>query len=232
LASGDRDTLTAEDQTVSFEPRGRVPIDPDCAIFAIPVGVISGMGYVWGLPWIWIPGLILLFCIVAFFRDPPRRGSQIKGALRSPADGKVVAVVPNEDPNRGPVPGTQIAIYLSVFNVHINRSPCEGVIQRIRYEPGKFHDVRDSRTEMENESNWIFMKAGRHDITVRQIAGLVARRIVCRVREGQKVYRGQRIGLIRFGSRTELYVPAEAKILVREGQNVKGAQTDLAVLPE
>lgn len=214
------------------EPRGRVPFDRDCLLFVVPVGLVAALGCVFGLPWVWVPALALIIAILAFFRDPPRRGSATRGALRSPADGVVVGVIPNEDPSRGPVPGTQIAIFLSVFDVHINRSPCEGVIQRIRYEPGKFHDVRDPRTTHENESNWIFMKAGRHDITVRQIAGLVARRIVCRVREGEKVYRGQRIGLIRFGSRTELYVPAEAKILVREGQVVRGGQTDLAVLPD
>jgi phosphatidylserine decarboxylase len=214
------------------DPRGRIPFDRDCLLTGGPVALVGAAAFAWGLTWLWLPALILLLAILAFFRDPPRRGSQIKGALRSPADGKVVAVIPNTDPSRGPVPGTQIAIFLSVFDVHINRAPCEAVVQRIRYEPGRFLDVRDSRSEHENESNWIFMKAGRHDITVRQIAGLVARRIVCRIREGQKVYRGQRIGLIRFGSRTELYVPAEAEVLVTPGQRVWGGSTDLAILPE
>lgn len=214
------------------ETRGRVPFDRDCLLFVVPVGVVAALGYAFALPLVWLPLLAVIAAILAFFRDPPRHGSAVRGALRSPADGIVVGIVPNEDPSRGPVPGTQIAIFLSVLDVHINRAPCEGVVQRIRYEPGKFHDVRDPRTTYENESNWIFMKAGRHEITVRQIAGLIARRIVCRVREGEKVYRGQRIGLIRFGSRTELYVPAGAQVLVRKGQRVKGGETDLAVLPE
>lgn len=214
------------------EKRGRIPFDRDCLFWGVPVACAAALAYAFAIPAVWIPAFLVLAAILAFFRDPPRRGSQLKGALRSPADGKVVAVIPNEDPARGPVPGTQVAIFLSVFDVHINRSPCEGVVQRIRYEPGKFHDVRDPRSESENESNWIFMKSGRHDITVRQIAGLVARRIVCRIREGQKVYRGQRIGLIRFGSRTELYLPEEAEVLVSVGQRVKGGSTDIAVLPE
>jgi phosphatidylserine decarboxylase len=214
------------------DPKGRIPFDRDCLLSAGPVALVGAAAFAWGLTGLWIPAFLLMLAILAFFRDPPRRGSQIKGALRSPADGKVVAVIPNTDPSRGPVPGTQIAIFLSVFDVHINRAPCEAVVQRIRYEPGRFLDVRDSRSEHENESNWIFLKAGRHDITVRQIAGLVARRIVCRIREGQKVYRGQRIGLIRFGSRTELYVPAEAEVLVTPGQRVYGGATDLAVLPD
>jgi phosphatidylserine decarboxylase len=212
--------------------KGRIPFDRDCLLTGAPVALVGAAAFAWGLTWLWVPAFVLLLAILAFFRDPPRRGSQIKGALRSPADGKVVAVIPNTDPSRGPVPGTQIAIFLSVFDVHINRAPCEAVVERIRYEPGRFLDVRDKRSEHENESNWIFMKAGRHNITVRQIAGLVARRIVCRIREDQKVYRGQRIGLIRFGSRTELYLPAEAEILVTPGQRVYGGSTDVAILPE
>lgn len=214
------------------DSKGRVPFDRDCLLLGVPIALVGALGFAWGIAWIWFPALILVLAILAFFRDPPRRGSQVKGALRSPADGRVVAVVPNEDATRGPVPGTQIAIFLSVLDVHINRAPCQAVVERIRYEPGKFLDARDPRVERENESNWIFMKAGRHKIVVRQIAGLIARRIVCRIREGERVYRGQRIGLIRFGSRTELYLPAEAQILVKVGQRVQGGATDVAILPE
>jgi phosphatidylserine decarboxylase len=142
-----------------------------------------------------------------------------------------VAIEENTDPAAGPIPGTRITIFLSVLDVHINRSPCAGTVEAIRYEPGLFLNALHAESNTRNESNWVFINTGRHRIAVRQIAGLIARRIVCRVREGQRVRRGQRIGLIRFGSRTELIIPADAEIRIGLGEVVRGGQTVIAVLP-
>ena len=213
-------------------PGPRIPVDPDCLQWAIPVALAAIVGWVWGVVWIWAPAVVLLAALIMFFRDPARRGDPVPGAIWSPADGKVVAIDENTDPIRGPVPGTRIAIFLSVLNCHINRSPCAGVVQRIRYEPGRFLNALDPESGNQNECNWIFIRSGTHDITVRQIAGLIARRIVCRIREEQSVARGQRIGLIRFGSRTELYLPPEAEIKVRVGQQVRGASSLIAILKD
>ncbi len=212
--------------------KSKFPLDPDCLIFLLPLGVIGAIGWVWAVWWIWIPALVASLAIMAFFRDPPRKGPSIEGAILSPADGKVVEIVPNEDPLRGPVPGVQIAIFLSVLDCHINRAPCAGVVEKIRYERGLFLDARDPQSGHRNECNWIFMRCGKNQVTVRQIAGLIARRIVCRVREGQDLKRGERIGLIRFGSRTELYLPAEAEIKVKIGDRVAGGRSVVAVWVE
>lgn len=209
-----------------------LPFDPDCLIFVIPLGVIGAVGFVWAVAWLWFPALLLILAVLAFFRDPPRIGTEERGALWSPADGKVVAVTENDDPARGPVPGKKIVIFLSVLNVHINRAPCAGTVERIRYERGKFLNALDEASSDQNESNWVFLRCGKHSVTVRQIAGLIARRIVCRVEEGEPLIRGQRIGLIRFGSRTELYLPPEARVTVEVGQKVQGAKTLVAILPE
>lgn len=201
-------------------------------MFAGPFLVLGIIGFMGSWVLAWFPSIVVIIGLAAFFRDPPRRGSSNPRALRSPADGKVVSIVENTDPSRGPVPGKCIGIFLSVLNCHINRAPCAGVVERIRYEPGKFLDARDPNSAEQNESNWIFMRVGEREVTVRQISGLIARRIVCRVREGQTLRRGQRIGLIRFGSRTEIYVPEDVTIKVRVGQNVKGCLTDIAEFPE
>jgi len=201
-------------------------------MFGVPFLILAVLAYWVSWAWVWMPSMVVAISLMIFFRDPPRRGSSNPRALRSPADGRVVSIEENTDPSRGPVPGKQVAIFLSVLNCHINRAPCAGVIERVRYEPGKFLDARDPNAGKLNESNWIFMIVGERKVTVRQISGLIARRIVCRVREGQSVRRGQRLGLIRFGSRTEIYLPDDVMVRVQVGQNVKGGLTDIAEFPQ
>ena len=224
-----RKHLTAM-KPMETKPKGRIPIDRDCLLFILPIGILGALVFIWGATWIWGPALALIVVMALFFRDPPRMGPAIKGALWSPADGKVVAIEPNADPDRGPVPGMKIVIFLSVLDVHINRSPCAGEVEKIRLEPGLCLNALNPESSDRNTSNWIFLNADGRKITVRQITGLIARRIVCRVREGQKLRRGQRIGLIRFGSRTELYMNAKAQIKVHVGQAVRGGETVLAIL--
>lgn len=211
------------------------PFDPDAYQFIAPFVVVGALFYVFGGGWSWLiwgPCALMCLALLAFFRDPPRAGPRQAGAVWSPADGKIVAIEQNDQPEFGPVPGVKIAIFLSVLDCHINRAPLAGTVEKIRYQPGRFLDARDPKSGRLNECNWIFMRCGRHRVTVRQIAGLIARKIVCRVREGQELVRGQRIGLIRMGSRTDLYLSDEAKIEVRVGQVVRGGKTLLARLPE
>lgn len=214
-------------------PRERpIPIDPDALIWIAPLASIGVIGHVFGFGfWLWpIVGAISA-AFLAFFRDPPRRGPETPGAIWSPADGRVTHIEPNGDAAAGPVPGVRVSIFLSVLDVHINRAPCAGRVRRIRYERGKFFDARHPDSATKNESNWIFLDTPHGPVTVRQIAGLIARRIVCRAREGDALRRGERIGLIRMGSRTDVILPDGAEIKVEVGDRVYGGRTAIAEFP-
>lgn len=213
-------------------PRRRLPFDPECRLPAFILGAIAILAFIFAVGWLWVTALILLILLLGFFRDPARRVPRIHGAVVSPADGLVDSIWTNEDPEAGPVGGPVIGIFLSVLDVHINRAPYAGEVEAIHYHPGKFGNAMAAASSKDNESNWIFMRDGRYRFTVRQVAGLIARRIVCRVKPEQQVRRGERIGMIRFGSRTELYLPAEARLQVEKGQKVKGGLTVLAYMPD
>lgn len=179
-----------------------------------------------------VPGALLCL-IVWFFRDPPRRVPQGPGLVVAPADGKVVEISKLEQhPDIGG-PAMRIGIFLSVFDVHINRSPCSGTVRRITYQPGQYLDARDPNSGQLNEANTIVIEPdepSKGPIVVRQIAGLIARRIVCSVKVGDRVETGQRIGLIKFGSRTELIVKADSGYspAVAIGDRAYGALTVMA----
>jgi phosphatidylserine decarboxylase len=174
-----------------------------------------------GLGWL----LLALAAFVAFFfRDPTRTPPDDPKLLVSAADGKVVEVGPSrEDPSR-----QQVSVFLSILDVHINRSPLPAVVTAVRYTPGKFLAAYRSEAAMMNERNEIELQDGDLRVTVRQIAGVVARRIRCWVAENDRLQRGERIGLIQFGSRTEVVLPAEVEILVRKGDRVRGGETAIA----
>jgi phosphatidylserine decarboxylase len=187
----------------------------------------------WPLFLIVIPVLIWLF---AFFRDPERAVPVEQNTMVSPADGKVsdITVLENDPLIGGPA--VRVGIFLSVFNVHVNRSPCDGVVVDVVYKKGKFiNAMSHSAASEENESNTIVLKEPTTDkpvAVVRQIVGLIARRIICTVHPGDRVERGQRIGMIKFGSRTELTIPKwlEPTIKVKEGDTVRGAMDVIATL--
>lgn len=210
----------------------RLPLDPSAwgPVTLLGALTIAGFTFAWG--WLWVPAGLLLLATVWFFRDPPRPPPRVPGAVLSPADGRVTAITTNEDPEAGPVGGPCVSIFLSVLNVHVTRCPCAGTVESMHYEPGRFLNAMNPASSRENESNWIWLRCGAHRLTVRQIAGLIARRIVCRVARDQPLRRGQRIGIIRFGSRVELYLPPESRVAVDVGQNVQGARTIVAYLPE
>jgi phosphatidylserine decarboxylase len=178
--------------------------------------------------WAVIPLLFAVF-FLWFFRDPERAIPQEPGAVVSPGDGKVTDV---SSLTAGNEKQTRISIFLSVFNVHVNRSPITGVVRDIRYQRGKFLDARSPDCAEQNEQNIVTVEGEGQKVIFKQIAGLLARRIVFHPKIGDRLERGQRVGLIKFGSRVDVLVDASARISVKVGDRVKGAATVLAYLQE
>ncbi|TCZ65926.1 phosphatidylserine decarboxylase [Roseicella aquatilis] len=181
----------------------------------------------------WLGLLFTLFCLY-FFRDPTRVQPERGSLVLAPADGRVVSVapaVPPEELGLGPAPRWRVAIFLSVLDVHVNRMPADGTVTRIAYRPGKYLNASLDKASVDNERNALALRLpdGR-DMAVVQIAGLIARRILCHVREGDAVQAGERFGIIRFGSRTDLYLPDGVRPLVAEGQTMIGGETVIADL--
>jgi phosphatidylserine decarboxylase len=178
-----------------------------------------------------IPLAGLVFTL-SFFRDPVRRPPPGEDTLVSPADGRVTDVSPVPAGADMAEPSVRVGIFLSVFNVHVNRTPCAGVVKSTRYTPGEFLDARHPDCPQRNERNDILIErpAVKDQVLVRQISGAIARRIVCAIRENDVVEKGQRVGMIKFGSRTELYVPSRslAEVTVKVGDRVKGGETIVA----
>jgi len=168
--------------------------------------------------------LLLAAFVAFFFRNPRREVPQDPGVIVSPADGRVVKIE-----RVGNV--TKLSIFLSIFNVHVNRSPIAGRIEAIEYKKGKFKLAFDHAASVENERNVIMVAQGDLKIVFTQIAGLIARRIVCDLREGDTVRAGQRFGIIRFGSRADLYLPEAVRPLVAVGQTMVGGETVIAEWP-
>lgn len=183
----------------------------------------------------WVPGaifaLLLLFGLFLFFRDPTRTPPSNPLALLSPADGKVICVDQASDPCFGLGQFRRVGIFLSVLDVHVNRSPFSGTIEKIHYSAGEFLDARHLEVDLRNENQTWLLRTARGPVLVRQIAGLIARRIVGWSKAGDTVTPGQRIGMIRFGSRTDLYFPASCLPQVQVGQRVVGGETILALWP-
>lgn len=177
-------------------------------------------------------GLLLTAWCIYFFRDPDRVVPDEEGVLVSPADGTVCAVVeavPPAELGMGDAPRTRISIFLSVFNVHVNRLPAAGKITGLAYVPGKYLNAAALEASEENERQLVRMTTeDGHDIAFAQVAGLVARRILCDLKEGEDVERGARFGLIRFGSRTDIYLDDGLKPTVAEGQTMIGGETIIA----
>lgn len=185
--------------------------------------------------WIWRPlgwlGVIATAWCVYFFRDPWRVSPQREGLVLSPADGAIIAVdeaPPPPELGLGAEPMRRIAIFMSVLDVHVNRAPMAGHVARLAYTEGKFLNASLDKASLDNERMATRLSTADGEIGVVQIAGLIARRIVCTLREGQEVIAGQRIGLIRFGSRAEVYLPRHWATLVLTGQRAVGGETVLA----
>jgi phosphatidylserine decarboxylase len=184
------------------------------------------VGWLTSPVWAVVPVLLAAF-FVWFFRDPERVIPGDAGAVVSPADGKVTdvsTVMVNGKPVK------RISIFLNVFNVHVNRAPVSGVIGTVRYQPGKFLNAMNALSAEHNEQNTVTVAADGHTVTFKQIAGLLARRIVFTKRIGERVERGDRVGLIKFGSRVDVMLEPSAEIGVKVGDHVKGGSSILAFL--
>ena len=171
--------------------------------------------------------VLLLVCagVAFFFRDPERVPPAEPGVVVSPADGRIMELADESVEGR---PGRRISIFLSIWDVHVNRAPMAGRFRKVEYRPGRFYNAMRSRASMENEQNIIHLQTERGEMVFKQIAGVIARRVVCWKRPGDSVKLGERIGLIRFGSRTDVWLPRDAEILARLGQHVSGGVSVLA----
>jgi phosphatidylserine decarboxylase len=196
--------------------------------FGLPLLVLGGVSYL--LRWSFAAVLLVLLAlfVFSFFRDPERVIPTEAGAVVSPGDGRVVVVTDEEYEGRR---GKRVSIFLAVWNVHVNRSPATGTITKMEYRPGKFLAAMLERASLENEQNVFTLSTEAGEIVFKQIAGLIARRVVSWKKTGEKVARGERIGLVRFGSRVDVWVPKDAEIAVKVGENVKGGSSVLARWP-
>ncbi|WP_019560313.1 phosphatidylserine decarboxylase [Caldimonas manganoxidans] len=174
--------------------------------------------------------LVLAF-VVQFFRDPPRPVPADAGAVLSPADGRIVKVEKVRDPYADR-DALLISVFMNVFNVHSNRISVDGRVVKVQYFPGLFINANLDKASLENERNAVVIESGPHTVTLVQVAGLIARRILCYVRPGDVVEKGQRYGFIRFGSRVDVYLPVEATPRVAPGDKVAATSTILALLPQ
>ena len=173
---------------------------------------------------------MLTLFVLFFFRDPERTVPEGKGVVVSPADGKVIVIKDIYEPDYLKQEVKQISIFLSVFNVHVNRSPLGGTVEVVKYNPGKFHVASVDKASLANEQTAMVIASGKHKVLVKQIAGLIARRIVCYARPGDTVKTGERYGLIRFGSRVDHFFPEGRGTQVKLGDRVRGARDVIAVL--
>jgi phosphatidylserine decarboxylase len=196
--------------------------------FGLPLLLLGAAAYLAQWTVVAIVLVLLALSVFSFFRDPERAIPSEPGAIVSPGDGRVVVVTDEEDAGR---PGKRISIFLAVWNVHVNRAPAGGVITKMEYRPGKFLAAMRERASMENEQNVFTLSTDAGEMVFKQIAGLIARRVVSWKKQGERVSRGERIGLVRFGSRVDVWVPKDAEILAKLGQNVKGGSSVLARWP-
>lgn len=187
---------------------------------ALLIGWLTAPG--WGIPCVLLAAFFLWF-----FRDPQRTIPDIEGALVSPADGKVTDISTVMLDGR---PHTRISIFLNVFDVHVNRAPISGTIRDVRYQRGRFLNAMNAACADQNEQNVVTLEGEQQTIVLKQIAGLLARRIVFNKKVGDQVRRGERVGLIKFGSRTDVFFAASARLNVSKGDHVQGGTSVLAYL--
>jgi phosphatidylserine decarboxylase len=186
--------------------------------------VITVVGGVWGKMYLFLPFFVLTICACSFFRNPPRRIPLGDGLILSPADGRIIKVTKGRQ-------NTTVSIFMSVFNVHVNRAPAAGTIKSIQYQRGRFLPANSGEASRHNEQNALQLEsAAGVKLVFVQVAGIIARRIVCYVSKGDQVQRGEIFGAILFGSRVDVHLPKGVKVKVREGERVKGGESVLGVI--
>jgi phosphatidylserine decarboxylase len=206
-------------------------IDPSGFPFIFGAALLAAVPLFLGFRLLAVPGVILVLFFLFFFRDPDRSANLGPDDVVSPADGKVMVA---GDPEPGvPPPGRwqQISIFLSPLDVHVNRIPVSGSVAKVEYQPGKFLPAYRDDAARHNERNEVWIDRGGQQVVCRQVVGVLARRIVCRVKPGARVSAGQRFGVMKFGSRVDLYLPPGTTLRVTPGQRVRSGESVLAVLP-
>jgi phosphatidylserine decarboxylase len=200
----------------------------DYALALLTAAWVAAYFYGWWSVPLW---LALLF-VVQFFRDPPREIPQGEGLVLCPADGRVIVVGDAPDPYRDNAKSVKVSIFMNVFNVHSQRAPVDGTITKVQYAKGLFVNAAFDKASSDNERNALVIKLSSGvEISCVQVAGLIARRILCYVKSGDSLARGQRYGFIRFGSRVDVYLPPGSRPRVAIGDKVKASSTVLAELP-
>jgi len=210
-------------------PKLRIPIAREGGPFILPAAGAAVFLAIAGWWWLAAPAGALAVLFALFFRDPEREVPSLPGVIVAPADGKVVQVRSGVSPEfvgRA----AQVSIFLSPLDVHVNRSPIAGLITDVRYQPGKFLPAYRAQASDVNEQCSLFLQGEALRVLVRQIAGVLARRIVCRVRPGEKLALGERFGMIRFGSRVDLIVPDEVRLQIKVGDRVRGGESVIGVM--
>jgi phosphatidylserine decarboxylase len=207
-----------------------IPVASEGWPFIVPLTIVTALLFAFGWKNTAVVSLALTLFVLYFFRDPERTVPQSAGAVVSPADGRVIVVKDIFEPTYLKQEVKQISIFLSVFNVHVNRSPISGTVETVKYNPGKFHVASVDKASLDNEQTAMVISDGKHKVLVKQIAGLIARRIVCYAEPGDAIRTGERYGLIRFGSRVDIFLPRDADLKVKIGDRVTGARDIIAVL--
>jgi phosphatidylserine decarboxylase len=207
-------------------------------VFIVIAALIAAGGYALALnrrSWpLWLLAFLLTLValwVAYFFRDPERTGERGKRLVIAPADGKIVQISEVDEPAFLQTKAIRISIFMNVFNVHVNRYPVDGTVAYVHYNPGKFLNAAADKASLENEQSSVGIETESHRVLVRQIAGLIARRIVTYSKVGDRVTQGERMGMIRFGSRVDVFAPVGSKILVKTGQITTAGVTVLAELP-
>lgn len=205
-----------------------IRIAPEGRWFILGAWCIVGLLALTGR-WVWLAlWLPLAVWVVAFFRDPERNGPRGEDVVIAPADGKVVSVVDVDEPAFFGERATRISIFMNVFDCHVNRYPTDGRVAYRHYAPGRFLNAADEKASLENEQSSVGLTTAHGKVLVRQIAGLIARRIVTDHAVGAEVRQGDRLGMIRFGSRVDLFLPRGTRVLVREGDKTRVGVTEVA----
>jgi len=207
-----------------------IPVASEGWPFIIPLAIVTTLLFAFGWKNTAIISLALTLFVLFFFRDPERIVPGGKEVVVSPADGRVIVIKEIFEPTYLKQNVKQISIFLSVFNVHVNRSPIGGTVESVKYNPGKFHVASVDKASLDNEQTAMVIADGSNKILVKQIAGLIARRIVCYAKPGDRIKTGERYGLIRFGSRVDIFLPKDADLKVKIGDSIKGARDIIAVL--
>jgi phosphatidylserine decarboxylase len=214
---------------VRFAREGRPFIVGSAILVLIALLLTIYVSGAWGVAALVL--LVIALWVAYFFRDPERTGDRGEHLVVAPADGKVVLITDIDEPTFLGARAKRVSIFMNVFSVHVNRYPVSGVVRHVKYMPGKFLNAVSEASSAENEQSSIGIDTGRHKVLMRQIAGLIARRIVTYSREGEQVTQGERMGLIRFGSRVDVYVPAGSTLRAKLGDQTSAGTTVIAELP-